>query len=92
VDADTAHRIGLVSRVAPAERLREEAGALAARLATGSPAAMAATKRLLDAAWTTGLGAALEAEAEAQGRLGAGADHAEGLAAFREKRTPRFGP
>jgi 2-(1,2-epoxy-1,2-dihydrophenyl)acetyl-CoA isomerase len=53
VDAESALRIGLVSRVVPAERLREEALALAGRIAAGSPPALAATKRLLGAAWTT---------------------------------------
>jgi 2-(1,2-epoxy-1,2-dihydrophenyl)acetyl-CoA isomerase len=92
VDAETALRIGLVSRLVPAERLLEEAKTLAARLATGSGPALAATKRLLDAAWTTDLESAMAAEAVAQGQLGAGPDHVEGLAAFREKRAPRFEP
>ena len=90
VDADTALRLGLVSRVVPGDRLLEEARALAARVGEGSGPALAATKRLLDAAWSTDLDAAMAAEAEAQGRLGSGRDHAEGLAAFREKRPPRF--
>ena len=90
VDADTALRIGLVSRVVAAGELLDTAQALAARLATGSRPALAATKRLLDAAWTTDLETAMADEASEQGRLGAGSDHAEGLAAFREKRPPRF--
>ena len=91
VDAETALRIGLVSRVVPADRLDAETQALAARLAGGSGPAMAATKRLLHAAWTADLEAAMAEEAAEQGRLGAGPDHIEGLAAFREKRSPRFG-
>ena len=91
LDAETALRIGLVSRVVPADRLHEETHALAARLAAGSGPALAATKRLLQAAWTTDLEAAMAEEATEQGRLGAGPDHIEGLAAFREKRSPRFG-
>ena len=41
------------------------------------------------ARWTIDLDEALEEEAKLQGIAGASADHAEGLAAFREKRPPR---
>lgn len=90
LDAAAAERIGLVSRVVPAARLLDEAQALAARLAGGSPIAMALTKRLLADGADTTLDAALEAEADAQGRAGRSAGHAEGLAAFVEKRPPSF--
>lgn len=90
VDAAEALRIGLVSRVVPGERLLDEARATADQLAAQAPRALALTKGLLDAAWTTDLATALEAEADAQGTAGATADHAEGLAAFRGKRPPRF--
>jgi 2-(1,2-epoxy-1,2-dihydrophenyl)acetyl-CoA isomerase len=63
---------------------------VAARLAAGAPAANAATKRLLQSGLDSDLQAALAAETEAQDRLGAGADHAEGIAAFLEKRPPQF--
>lgn len=90
ISADDAARIGLVGRVVPPDQLLAEARTVAERLAAGAPTALAATKWLLEDAWTSDLDAALEAEATAQGRLGASADHAEGLAAFREKRSPRF--
>lgn len=89
--ADEALRIGLVGRVVAADQLLAEAQALARRLAGGAPMAIAATKWLLEDAWTSDLDTALEAEATTQGQLGSSADHAEGLAAFREKRPPRFG-
>jgi 2-(1,2-epoxy-1,2-dihydrophenyl)acetyl-CoA isomerase len=90
IGAEEAHRIGLVSRVVPADSLLAEARALADRIAAGAPRAKAATKHALQRSWASDLEAALEAEARLQGEAGATADHAEGLAAFRDKRTPRF--
>ncbi|MCI0581700.1 MAG: enoyl-CoA hydratase-related protein [Chloroflexi bacterium] len=91
VDAATALQIGLVSRVVPAGALEAEAAAMAGRLAGLAPGAAAATKRLLAGAFDVGLDEALEGEAAAQAAAGADPDHAEGLAAFVEKRPPRFG-
>ncbi len=90
VDAARALRIGLVTRVVPDAELGAAAREVAMTLAAGAPRAMAATRRLLAEAWTTDLEAALAAETEAQGILGRSPDHAEGLAAFRDKRPPRF--
>ena len=91
IGATEALRIGLVSRIVPGESLASEAAAMAERLATaGAPGATTATKRLLAAAFDRDLDAALEAEMAAQDRAGAHPDHAEGLAAFLEKRPPRF--
>lgn len=90
LSAADAERLGLVSRVVPADALLAEARALAVRLAAGSPRAMALTKRALAFADTATLEEALANEAYLQGIAGRSADHAEGLAAFREKRPPRF--
>lgn len=90
LDAASAERIGLVNRVVPAAQLLDEAHALAVRLAGGSPLAMALTKQLLADAADATLDDALAAEAEFQGRAGRSPGHAEGLAAFVEKRPPSF--
>jgi 2-(1,2-epoxy-1,2-dihydrophenyl)acetyl-CoA isomerase len=90
VDAAEALRIGLVSRVVPLAALMTEARALADRLAAGAPLATSLTKAALQRALTIDLDEALDGEAKLQGIAGASDDHAEGLAAFREKRDPRF--
>ncbi len=89
--AAAAERIGLVARVVPADQLAAEAHAVAAGLAAGAPRALALTKRALGKAWDASLDEQLETEATLQGEAGATADHAEGLAAFLERRPPRFG-
>jgi 2-(1,2-epoxy-1,2-dihydrophenyl)acetyl-CoA isomerase len=90
ISADDALRIGLVSRVVPNDELLSQARALADRIAAGAPMAVALTKGALERAASIDLETALEGEAKLQGIAGASADHAEGLAAFREKRAPRF--
>jgi 2-(1,2-epoxy-1,2-dihydrophenyl)acetyl-CoA isomerase len=90
LSATEAERIGLVSRVVPAEALAGEARALATRLAAAAPRALALTKQALRRSLETGLEPALEQEAELQGQAGATNDHAEGLRAFVDKRPPRF--
>ena len=90
VDATTAERIGLVNRVVPADRLMDEAGALAARLAKSAPIALALAKRALNRAFDTTLDEALDYEAQLQSIAGRSSDHKEGVAAFVEKRAPDF--
>ena len=90
LSAGDAERLGLVIRVVPADQLADEAHAVAVRLAGLAPRAVALTKRALDVAWDRSFDEALELEADLQGRAGSTADHAEGIAAFLEKRPPRF--
>jgi 2-(1,2-epoxy-1,2-dihydrophenyl)acetyl-CoA isomerase len=90
VKAAEALSIGLVSRVVPAGELMAAAREVANQLAAGAPRALALTKRALNAAWDRGLDAALDYEAQLQDLAGRTADHAEGIAAFMEKRPPRF--
>lgn len=90
VDADEAHRIGLVERlVAPAELERETAGLLDA-IVSASPATIRATKRVAALAGRDLTPADAEAFAELLFSVYEGAELAEGVAAFGERRPPRF--
>jgi 2-(1,2-epoxy-1,2-dihydrophenyl)acetyl-CoA isomerase len=88
--AADAERLGLVARVVDPDRVVAEAQVLAARLAAGAPRALALTKRALDAGWESSFADQLETEARLQGEAGATSDHEEGIAAFLERRPPRF--
>jgi 2-(1,2-epoxy-1,2-dihydrophenyl)acetyl-CoA isomerase len=90
LSAADAERFGLVAKVVSASELMGEARALAVRLAAGAPRALALTKRALARGAESSLEEALEYESWLQGIAGATADHAEGIAAFIEKRPPRF--
>ena len=90
LSARDAERFGLVARVVADSELAASARATAIALARLAPRALALTKRVISAGATLSLEAALDAEADAQGEAGRTADHAEGIAAFLEKRPPAF--
>lgn len=82
---------GLVTSVHPAESLVDEAVRLAAGLAGGARAAMQEIKACVLAHLDGGRRAGMRAEASGIEALFAGPDAEEGIAAFVEKRAPRFG-
>jgi 2-(1,2-epoxy-1,2-dihydrophenyl)acetyl-CoA isomerase len=88
--ADDAHQLGLVAAVVPTDRLAEVAADLARRLAGGPTRGIGLTKRLINAAEDATHAEALASEAALQSLAGRTEDHAEGVAAFTEKRDPRF--
>ena len=90
IDAETAERIGLVNRVVSADRLMDEATELARRLAGSAPLALGLAKRALTRSLDASLEEALEYEAQLQSIAGRSADHAEGVAAFVEKREAKW--
>ena len=88
VAAEEALRLGLVDVVV--EDVEAEAERLAVRIAGLAPLAVAGSKRLLDVAEREALERALDREAALCEQLFETADGREGLAAFLEKREPRF--
>jgi 2-(1,2-epoxy-1,2-dihydrophenyl)acetyl-CoA isomerase len=88
--ANKAHEWGVVNRVVADDALRDEAFALARRLAELPTVALATMKQLIAASPHADLAAHLALEAQLQQRHAATADYAEGVAAFKEKRRPRF--
>ncbi len=91
IDVDHAARIGLVNRVvADGEEAVKLAHEWARRLASGPAFAHAMTKQMIESEHEMALGAAIEAEAQAQALCMQHPDFAEAHAAFAEKRPPKF--
>jgi enoyl-CoA hydratase/carnithine racemase len=91
IDGREAHRIGFANRIAPAAELDQATEQLANELLACAPQAVALAKRVIDAAAKPDLKNSLDREVEAQAKLAASDDFAEGARAFLEKRQPEFG-
>lgn len=90
VDAEEASRLGLVTHVVAADRLREEAVAFARRLATGPPLAVRYTKLAVNKWVKEALNVAFDVATAYEVVTMTSEDHREALAAWRERRAPRF--
>jgi enoyl-CoA hydratase/carnithine racemase len=82
--------LGLIDRLTPDGGDREAALALADRIAANSPVGLRAAKRALRLGHGLDLRAGLEVEDAAWRTVAFSGDRAEGVAAFNEKRTPRW--
>lgn len=89
-DANEAYRLGLVNEVLEPDQLAERVRILAQSLAQNSPESLAATKRLMAAQNKSWLDAAIAEAMEANAKARETADFREGIAAFLEKRKPRW--
>jgi 2-(1,2-epoxy-1,2-dihydrophenyl)acetyl-CoA isomerase len=90
VASSAALDLGLVEGVFPDAELAAEVRALATKLAQGPTKAIGLLKRAMNKAFESSLEEALDYEAHLQEIAGQTADHREGVAAFLEKRAPKF--
>ncbi len=90
IPAQEAARIGLVDRVVPPERLEQEARQLAMKLAEKPPLALMAAKYAIQMGLETNIWTGMALESSLFGLLFSTDDVAEGVAAFLEKRKPKF--
>jgi 2-oxoglutaroyl-CoA hydrolase len=91
IPAPEAYQWGLLTRVvADSAALDREIDEIVARLVAQSPLALKTIKRVLTTAYETGIGIGLEVEGHAYEKLRQTEDYKEGIAAFSEKRKPKF--
>lgn len=90
VPAAEALALGLVARVVPDDKLESEALALAVEMAESATYALALAKKMFHSLYVPTLEQLLEMETLASGAVRLTHDHQEGVAAFKEKRAPKF--
>ncbi len=88
--ASEAARLGLINAAVPAERLDAEVEAVVVDLLAGAPAALAATKQLLERVPDLSFDEALDWAEQLSARLFASDDAAEGMDAYLNKRAPAW--
>lgn len=90
IDAQEAHRIGLVEKVVAPEHLMEAAHALAAKIVSKAPLAVASAKVAIDTGYNMDVSSASALEIDAFSKLFDTQDKLEGIGAFLEKRPATF--
>lgn len=90
IDAQEAYRIGLVNKVVPLEMLMSEAKKVAETICEVAPLAVRTAKECMMRGLSMGLEEGLQLEDDFQTYIMSTKDFAEGLAAFREKRKPKY--
>jgi len=90
IDAAEAYRIGLITEIVPAERLMDRAHEIAATLIAASPTGVARTKKFLLDFDDAAIRSELEAAIDANATIRSTPDFHEGVAAFLEKRAPKW--
>jgi len=90
LSASEAKEWGLANQVVPDGTLRPEVMKIAEHLLGNSSSAIGATKKLFQLSWSQSLETQMENESEFIARAGSSRDFREGVAAFMERRKPRF--
>src|SRR5689334_13884879 len=88
--AERAADWGLIWKAVEDDALDAEVDAIAAKLASLPPLGLAAIKEMIRTSWQYSLDEELDRQAGAMRRLGFTQDYREGVAAFLEKRAPKF--
>jgi len=90
VDAEEALAIGIAVEVVPPDELADRAGSVAESFLQGAPMAQMFTKQGLNASFESSFAESLSWEGQSQAITMGTADSVEGVAAFMEKRAPKW--
>lgn len=90
IDAHTAHSIGLINKVVPANDLMAEVKSLASKIAGKSEIALSLAKTAINGGSNIDLSSGLDLEMQCFSLCFATEDQKEGMRAFLEKRKPKF--
>ena len=90
LEADEAHKAGFLNRLEAPEALEEVTMKLAGKIAVGPPIAHRLAKMMMYRGLDMDLDTAMQMAAAAESITLSSADHAEGLAAARERRKPEY--
>jgi enoyl-CoA hydratase/carnithine racemase len=90
IDAEEAHRVGLIEKIVPEGKALEEATAIAETIAKNAPAAVQCAKKAINEGLDSSLLEGLEIEKRQLGAATKSGEPREGAKAFLEKRKPKF--
>jgi methylglutaconyl-CoA hydratase len=90
IEAERAQEIGLVNRVVPPDELEATAQTIATAILQGAPAAITNSKRLMDELWSSSVAADIALALRHHMEARESDEAKEGIAAFLEKRPPKW--